>query len=61
MAEIEINVLESQCLNRRIGNDAMLKKEIKEWQKLRNKKNAKINWSFTKRDAYKKMSKNYIT
>ncbi len=60
MAEIEINVLEKQCLDRRIGQEMILKKEIAQWQKLRNKKNAKINWSFTKRDAYRKMSKNYI-
>lgn len=61
MAEIEINVLETQCLDRRIGDEKTLKVEIKEWQKRRNKQKAKINWNFTKRDAYDKMKKYYIS
>lgn len=61
MAEIEINVLEHQCLNRRIGTENELKSEVKEWQKRRNKEKAKINWGFTKRDAYNKMCNHYIS
>ena len=61
MAEIEINVLEHQCLNRRIGTENELKLEVGKWQKRRNKEKAKINWGFTKRDAYSKMCKYYIS
>lgn len=61
MAEIEINVLETQCLKRRIGDEKKLKKEIQAWQKTRNKQKAKINWTFTKRDAYNKMYKHYVS
>lgn len=61
MAEIEINVLETECLKRRLGNETLLKKEIIEWQKASNKKNRKINWKFTRRDAYNKMKHHYIS
>lgn len=47
MAEIEINVLNKQCLNRRIDSIETIKSEVKAWCKDRNNKNAKINWQFT--------------
>ena len=47
MAEIELNVLTGQCLNRRIDDIALVRKEAAAWQKFRNNKNAKINWQFT--------------
>ena len=43
MAEIELNVLAGQCLNRRIDNIEAVKKEVAAWQKFRNNKNAKVN------------------
>ena len=51
MAEIELNVLNSQCLNRRIDNIETIKEETQAWQDHRNNKDAKINWQFTTGDS----------
>jgi predicted AAA+ superfamily ATPase len=59
MAEIELNVLTGQCLNRRIDNIEAVKKEAAAWQKFRNNKNAKVNWQFTTADARVKLSRLY--
>ena len=61
MAEIELNVLTGQCLNRRIDDIEIVKKEVKAWQKRRNNKNATINWQFTERDARIKLRRLYPT
>ena len=47
MAEIGLNVLMGQCLNRRIDNMETIKKEARAWQTHRNNKEAKIKWRFT--------------
>ena len=47
MAEIELNVLMGQCLNRRIDDLEIMKQEVKAWQEDRNNKEATINWQFT--------------
>ncbi len=44
MAEIELNVLMGQCLNRRIDAMTTIRKEVRAWEKDRNNKKAKINW-----------------
>jgi len=59
MAEIELNVLMGQCLNRRIDNIETMKKEVKAWQTHRNNKKAKIKWQFTCDDARVKLLKLY--
>ena len=61
MAEIELNVLNGQCLNRRIDNMATVIKECDAWQKHRNNMNAKINWHFTTNDARIKLKRLYPT
>jgi hypothetical protein len=61
MAEIELNVLTSQCLNRRIDNIETVRKEAVAWQEFRNNKNAKANWQFTTEDARVKLSRLYPT
>lgn len=61
MAEIELNVLTSQCLNRRIDNIEKIKSECEAWQKHRNNLNAKINWQFTNKDARIKLKRLYPT
>ncbi|MFA4907579.1 MAG: IS630 family transposase [archaeon] len=61
MAEIELNVLSGQCLNRRIDNLSKLAIECEAWQKHRNNKNAKINWQFTSKDARIKLRRLYPT
>jgi hypothetical protein len=61
MAEIELNVLTGQCLNRRIDDIAVVRKEILAWHNFRNNKNAKVNWQFTAEDARIKLSRLYPT
>lgn len=61
MAEIELNVLNGQCLNRRIDNIAAILKECAMWQKARNNMNAKINWQFTTENARIKLKRLYPT
>lgn len=61
MAEIELNVLMGQCLNRRIDNMKTMKKEVKAWEIHRNNKKATINWQFTTQDARIKLKRLYPT
>ena len=61
MAEIELNVLTGQCLNRKIDDIEKVKKEAQAWQEHRNNKNAKVNWQFTTKDARIKLSRLYPT
>jgi len=44
MAEIEINVLVGQCLDRRIDSLERMRKEVAAWQQRGNQLDAKINW-----------------
>lgn len=60
MAEIEINVMDRECLARRIGEAEKLEKEIKCWSRKRNEAKKKIHWSFTRQDADHKLSKHYV-
>lgn len=61
MAEIELNVLTGQCLNRRIDDIAVVRQEVRAWQEFRNNNNAKVNWQFTTEDARIKLSRLYPT
>lgn len=61
MAEIELNVLTGQCLNRRIDDIEIVRKEVRAWQEFRNNRNAKVNWQFTTKDARIKLSRLYPT
>ncbi len=61
MAEIELNVLTGQCLDRRMDNIDFVRKEVTAWEKNRNNKNAKVNWQFTTENARIKLSRLYPT
>ena len=61
MAEIELNVLIGQCLNRRIDNIDTVKTEVAAWQQARNNKGAKVNWQFKTEDARIKLKRLYPT
>ena len=61
MAEIELNVLIKQCLNRRIAELATVTAEVEAWQNHRNAQNATINWQFTTKDARIKLHRLYPT
>ena len=51
LAESELGVLTSQCLNRRIADKQTLIDEIAAWERDRNAKHATANWHFTTADA----------
>lgn len=59
MAEIELSVLQHQCLDRRIPDEAMLQREIAAWEAQRNAEQATINWRFSVTDARKKLARLY--
>ena len=61
MAEIELNVLIGQCLNRRIDSIEKVRKETSAWQENRNNKAAKVNWQFTTDNARIKLLRLYPT
>lgn len=61
MAEIELNVLQGQCLKRRIDNISKVVKECTAWQSNRNNLNAEINWQFTTTNARIKLKRLYPT
>ena len=59
-AEIEINVMDIECTDRRIGDMEALTHEVGAWTKRRNEQKKKIEWKFTKKNADEKMSKYYV-
>jgi hypothetical protein len=59
MAETELSVLSSQCLDRRIpGKDGLIN-EVAAWEAARNKHHAKADWQFTTADARVKLKRLY--
>ena len=59
MVEIEIGVLKSQCLDRRIPDIEMLRREIAAWEKARNETGDRIRWMFTTERARQKLGRVY--
>lgn len=59
LAESELAILSSQCLDRRIPDAQMLTREVEAWQKRRNTYNAKADWQFTTADARIKLKSLY--
>jgi DDE superfamily endonuclease len=59
MVEIEIGVLRSQCLDRRIDSHQRLVAEIAAWERQRNTSRARIKWMFTTDKARTKMGRAY--
>ena len=59
MVEIEIGVLASQCLDRRVGTFSRLVAEVAAWEKQRNADRARVSWSFTTEKARDKMGRAY--
>jgi len=59
MAESELGVLATQCLDRRIPNKQALVKEVAAWQGKRNKHHTQADWQFTTADARVKLKRLY--
>jgi hypothetical protein len=61
MAEIEIGILDRQCLDRRWPDRATITAEVAAWQARRNSEHRSIQWSFTRQDADRKMGRHYVS
>jgi len=59
MVEIEIGVLRSQCLDRRIDDKETIVAEVAAWEQRRNAEQARITWMFTTEKAREKLRKAY--
>jgi hypothetical protein len=59
MAEIELHVLNGQCLNQHISAMKKVKEEVAAWQTNRNNGTCKINWQFTNKEARVKLKRLY--
>jgi hypothetical protein len=59
MAESELGVLATQCLDRRIPDKSKLIEEVAAWQDNRNKHNTKADWQFTTDNARIKLKRLY--
>jgi hypothetical protein len=59
MAESELSIVSSQCLDRRIPDKESLTAEVAAWQVERNRKHTKADWQFTTADARIKLKRLY--
>lgn len=59
VAEIELNLLKRNGLARRVGSREELEKQAAKYETARNKKEVKINWQFTTKDARIKLKRLY--
>ena len=59
MAEIELSVLQRQCLDRRLGDRVTLEQEVAAWVAARNGTAVRIDWRFTTADARIKLKRLY--
>jgi DDE superfamily endonuclease len=59
MAETELSVLASQCLNRRIPDPSLLRREVAAWERQRNAAECQVDWRFTTQDARIKLKRLY--
>ncbi len=59
LAESELGVIASQCLDRRIPDKSTLTKEVDAWVQNRNAHHAKANWHFTTDNARVKLKHLY--
>jgi hypothetical protein len=59
MAESELGLLASQCLNRRIPDKPTLIAEVAAWKDNRNKHHVKADWQFKADEARVKLKRLY--
>ena len=60
MAEIEIGILDRQCLGRRLWDWVAVNREVAAWQRRRNAQRHGIAWTFTRQDADRKLALHYV-
>lgn len=59
VAEIELSVLDRQCLDRRIESAGELRAEVAAWEAVRNERAVAVRWRFTTADARIKLHRLY--
>lgn len=59
VAEIELKALSVQCLDRRIPDINVLKREVAAWEKARNRDAKHVDWQFASKDARIKLKRLY--
>lgn len=59
MAEIELGILQRQCLGRRLPDRETVATEVAAWQHDRNAAGCRVNWQFTTADARIKLKRLY--
>ena len=59
VAECELAALSRQCLDRRIGSVAHLRRAVSAWEEDRNERMAGVNWRFATADARVKLRRLY--
>jgi hypothetical protein len=60
MAEIEIGVLTRQCLATRFETRETLQRNVKAWERRRNRQRRPLQWTFTRQKADAKLSRHYV-
>ncbi len=59
MAEIELSILQRQCLRRRIPDEETLQREVAAWELQRNQAQETIDWRFSIKGAREKLKRLY--
>lgn len=59
LVEIELSILERQCLTRRIPDAVTLQQEVAAYEARRNEAKASITWNFSVADARRKLKRLY--
>jgi hypothetical protein len=59
MVEIELPVLASQCLDRRLAETSTVQRELADWERQRNAAKATVRWRFTTDNARRKLQRLY--
>lgn len=59
VAEILLNILTKQCLNRRLSSIEEVRQETQKWMNVRNSQPTAVNWQFTTSDARTRLKSLY--
>ncbi len=59
MAETELRILGSQCLDRRLDNQSLMAEEVAAWESERTARKARVHWTFTMAAARRTLRKIY--
>jgi len=59
MAELELSVLQRQCLNQRLADRDVMERAVTDWTRRRNAQIKRIDWQFTTADARIKLRRLY--